>query len=100
MLCFRPMAALRQQLTFAERITFGADGTLVLLGGLSPSREPIYLNPYVYRSTTSEGNVVTFGGKWYLYTPDGMFIRGFSKQETVALNEELMLRSLPRGEDR
>jgi hypothetical protein len=53
-----------------------------------------------YRTETSLGNVVSFADKWYLYTLDAIFVRELTEQETRAVNDELMNRSLPHGEDR
>ncbi len=55
----------------------------------------------IYEHETVEGIFASFGGdKWSFYTRDRIFIRELSEQENRALNEELMFRSLPRGEDR
>jgi hypothetical protein len=57
--------------------------------------------PRIYEHETAEGIFVSLGGaKWSLYAHDGIFTRDLSEQEDRALNEELMFRSLPRGEDR
>jgi hypothetical protein len=55
----------------------------------------------IYKDETDHGIFISLGGgEWSLYTHDRVFIRHLSEEENRALNEELMLRSLPRGEDR
>jgi len=54
----------------------------------------------IFRAETDLGTVVSFGGQWFLYTSEGMFVRGLSERESRELNDELLYRSLPRGEDR
>jgi len=51
---------------------------------------------------TAHGTVVWSGAnKWGLYTGAGILIRNLSRKEARALiDEELLFRSLPRGEDR
>lgn len=55
----------------------------------------------IYEHETAQGIFASLCGyKWSLYTHDRIFIRELSEEENRALNEELMFRSLPRGEDR
>jgi len=57
--------------------------------------------PRIYAEETDLGIVVSFGVKWGLYTTDGILIREMSQREArTAVDEALMWRSLPRGEDR
>ena len=45
--------------------------------------------------------MVSFGAKWGLYASDGILVKEMSQQEArTAVDEALMWRSLPRGEDR
>ncbi len=55
----------------------------------------------IYAEETAHGVVVSFGAKWGLYTKEGILLRELSRHEARAIvDEELMWRSLPRGEDR
>jgi hypothetical protein len=57
--------------------------------------------PLIYAEETEAGIVVSFGAKWGLYTRDGVLLREMAQEEArVALDKELIWRSLPRGEDR
>jgi hypothetical protein len=57
--------------------------------------------PLVYAHETAQGLVVSFGAKWGIYTCDGILVRKLSQQEArTIVNAELVLRALPRGEDR
>lgn len=57
--------------------------------------------PRIYAEATDLGIVVSFGAKWGLYASDGILVKEMSQQEArTAVDEALMWRSLPRGEDR
>lgn len=57
--------------------------------------------PLIYAEETGDGVVVSFGAKWGLYTKEGVLLREMSQHDARAIvNEELMRRSLPGGEDR